>query len=275
MSPRVVKRFLGAFTALLLAVPGLATAAEQPAATPTPAATPASTAPAAQPAKSEAPITEAEPEEEAEVEKRARLDDKIRPVSGHMFLKEGRFELSPNLGLSLGDAFFQKYTGGVKLAFHITESMSVGAHASYALNMPGGSVTVCKTDGCAKPELEDLDDVPGHLGIVGGLDFAWAPVYGKVSLAAESVLHFDLYVIGGGSAIQYYKPDNQTAFTFGGHVGIGQRFFISRSMTLRLELRDYIYSAEIVQLGNTNSKIEHQIMFELGLSFFAGSGPQG
>lgn len=211
--------------------------------------------------------------------KTTSLEEKIRPVSGHLFLKDSRVEISPTLGLSLADAFFQKYSVGAKASYHITETFSIGAHGSYALNFAGSALSVCRTSeegavSCARPEVNQLKDVPGKIDLMAGIDVAWAPIYGKISLLAEKVLHFDMQVVAGASGIRYQAPGGKMTFGVGGHIGIGQRFFISESVTLRAELRDYIYRADTVRLGESSSKFENQIMFELGVSFFLGK-PNG
>lgn len=219
---------------------------------------------------------EAEKEaDEGASSKAGKLEDRIPPVSGNLFKKEGRFEISPTFGLSLADAFFQKYTFGLKLSYHASESLSFGAFATYALDTVGGAVSVCRSSVCASPTMDDLKEVPGKLGLLAGAEVGWAPLYGKVNLFAEKVLHFDTGVLAGVSVIQYAAPNGAMSTTVGGHLGIGQRYFITSFMTLRLELRDYIYSAEIKPLGNNqNSKIENQLMLEIGLSLFAGQSPK-
>ncbi len=122
--------------------------------------------------------------------------------------------------------------------------------------------------------MSDLSSVPGKIGFLAGAEVGWAPLYGKVNLFAEKVLHFDTGVLAGVSAIQYAAPGGAMTTTIGGHLGIGQRYFLTSFMTLRLELRDYIYSAQIVQLGDQSSKIENQLMLEIGLSLFAGQSPK-
>lgn len=202
------------------------------------------------------------------------LDERIRPVTGHLFRKERRTELTPALGMSLADAFFQKYSLGVRANYHVLETLAVGIHASYSLNRAGGAVTVCRTT-CEKPNVDDLKDVPGKLGVLAGAEASFAPLYGKVNLLAEKVVHFDLSFLGGLSAIQYQKPGGSSRFTFGAHFGIGQRIFLSPALTLRIELRDYLYSAQIVTLGTANTKLENQLMLDVGVSFFLGQGKEG
>lgn len=211
---------------------------------------------------------------------RATLADKIPPVSGNVFFKKGRLEVAPAVGLSLGDAFFQKYAFGLMLNYHVLESVSVGIHGSYLLNTPGGSVTVCKSTGCGSPQMSDLTSVPGKVSLLAGLDIGWSPFYGKVNVMAEKVLHFDTTIFIGADVIQYAGYDkatlaNKDTFTGGGHIGLGERIVFNDFLALRIELRDYMYGG-VVNLadanGNPQTQFQNQLMLELGLSFFIGSG---
>jgi outer membrane beta-barrel protein len=215
--------------------------------------------------------------EDASKAGRASLADKIAPVSGNLFSKAGRFEISPAVGLSLDDAFFQKYSFGLKLNYHILESFSVGLYGSYSLSTVASAVNVCKTDAtgvqtCNTPQMDDLKNVPGKVGLLAGIDLAWSPIYGKVNILAEKVLHFDTTIFIGGSLIQYQEPGGDMTFTGGFHFGLGERIFFTPSIALRVEVRDYLYSAKIPQLGDATSKLENQLMLELGVSFFVGGG---
>jgi outer membrane beta-barrel protein len=202
------------------------------------------------------------------------LRERIRPVSGHMFRKRGRFEASPSLTLSTTDAFFSKYVFGGTLGFFPTEELGIHARLGYALNAVSGAAQICITEesgierGCSAPLHRDLDGrAPGQITLLGGLDAQYAPVYGKVALVAESFLSFDLYVLGGAALVGYRGPaevGSSQQMTLGGNVGVGGRVFINKWMTLRAELRDLIYQEQI----HGGSSLRNQLMFELGFSMF-------
>src|SRR5262249_57098968 len=59
------------------------------------------------------------------------LRERIPPVSGHLFRKKGRFELSPSASLSIKDAFFTKYMLGLALTYHAWETFGFCAHFTY------------------------------------------------------------------------------------------------------------------------------------------------
>ena len=77
-----------------------------------------------------------------------------------------------------------------------------------------GSAQLCTFGGadgsvrnCRSPEFDELDGTaPGQLSLLTGVDVQWAPIYGKISLLAESFAHFDMYGLAGASVVQYRGP---------------------------------------------------------------------
>ncbi|MBZ4396952.1 outer membrane beta-barrel domain-containing protein [Myxococcus faecalis] len=210
------------------------------------------------------------------------LRERVRPVSGHVFLKKGRFEFSPSATVSLRDAFFTKYIFGGTLTYHPMETLGVSLRLGYALTSVAGAAQICtfsdgtdgSTRGCSSPTMKDLDgQAPGQLKLMGGVDLQWAPIYGKLSLLAEKFVHFDLYGVVGASVVQYRGPDLDDTtgllakdyLTPGGNVGVGLRFFFNRWVSLRTEVRDLIY---VEKSRTSDSYLRNQLMFELGVSFF-------
>ncbi|HYH94503.1 outer membrane beta-barrel domain-containing protein [Hyalangium sp.] len=242
-------------------------------------------APAAEskPAPAPSASSEAEAGDVSEVDKDALgpLRERIRPVSGHLFLKKGRFEISPSVSISLRDAFFRKYIFGATFTFFPMETLGIGLRAGYSIPTVSGAAQICNfteggaggvTRGCSAPTFDQLDGAaPGQLTLMGGLDAQWSPIYGKISLLAESFVHFDMYGVVGASAVQYKGPpdiagaQSTSRMTVGGNVGIGFRFFLNRYMTLRTEVRDLIYVEKAILPATT---LRNQLLFELGFSFF-------
>jgi outer membrane beta-barrel protein len=259
---------------LLLALclaPASSALAQQAAPAPAPAA-----AKPAPPSSGGASEQEAGDVSEVDKDRMGPLRERVRPVSGHLFLKKGRFEFSPSATLSLTDAFFTKYVFGGTFTYHPMETLGLSLRAGYAVSSVSGTAQICDFDeagdgtskrGCHLPTLADLDKkaAPGHISLIGGVDAQWAPIYGKVSLLAEQFIHFDLYGVAGASVVQYRGPDQSALMTVGGNVGVGMRFFINRSVTLRTEFRDLIYVEKSV---NPSEMLRNQLMFELGVSFF-------
>ena len=206
------------------------------------------------------------------------LRDRVRPVTGHVFLKGHRFELSPSATVSINDAYFTKYLLGGTFIYHFQEAWSVGLRYGYALSAVAGAAQICTspnsgaTLGCRSPRYAEINgQAPGQINMIAGLDLRWQPIYGKIALLAESFVHFDLYAVAGPAAIQYTGPsdlqgDTTRRWTAGGSAGLGARFFLDSWMAFRIELRDLIY-VEKVSPYPTNS-VRNQLLFELGFSLF-------
>lgn len=284
--------------ALSLVLPGLALAqgstdaavatdasAAKPAVATTaaPAASPASTSkPAAK--KKAAPQRDAEEEagDVAEIDKDARgpLRERIRPVSGQLYVRKNRLEITPSAAVTFRDAFFRKYILGGSLTYYPAEWLGFNAYGGYSIPTVAGTAQQCDTNGggCAPPTFADLDGpAPGQIKLVAGADVMWSPIYGKMSLLAESFVHFDLYLLAGAAGVQYgaplprdetqpeLNPGSVETWTVGGNVGLGGHLHFNRHMAVRLELRDLIYQEK----GENDTRIlNHQFLFNLGLSFF-------
>lgn len=209
---------------------------------------------------------------------------KVQPVSGQLYVKRFRLELTPTFDLSLNDAFFSKRMGGVKLGFHAFEWLSVSAHYVLTLGDPAptGSAVICPpNEGCRQADQAALYQVPGAIESIVGGEVAFSPVYAKINLAASLVAHVDMSIILGGDRITYRQvlsaqdaeagvvPGSESAL--GGHVGLGMRIFLAQAFALRLEVKDYMYPVDVpnvVSGGGSASDWQHQIVAEMGVSVF-------
>lgn len=211
---------------------------------------------------------------------------KIPPVAGQLYQKKGRVELTATGNLSLNDAFFNKYFGGVKLGYHFTEHLSLSAGVATGFTEQTGSAVVCPSNGgCGDAAEQQLWQVPGDLKLVTGLEVAWAPIYGKLNLFAQRVAHFDLSVLAGADWISHNEvvsasraeqlfqagQEPGTTSTFGGHVGLGFRLFFTQAIAVRVEFKDYIYMVDVPNWqegGKARSDLQNQLFTEIGLSVF-------
>lgn len=229
--------------------------------------------------------SEEEAGDTAEVDKDALspLRDRVRPVSGHLFLMKGRFELSPGVSFSVRDAFFSKYVVGLMLSYHFTEELGLRLRGGYGFTTPSGTAQICETDAtgarsCRIPSVVELTEkgAYGNTPLLVDLDLEWSPLYGKMALIAEAFIHFNFYVNVGPTLILYQNAAAgqapQMNVTVGGNVGLGMRWFFTRWLTARLELRDVIYGEASRQqtdsAGNPVTSFRNQLLIDVGLSIF-------
>jgi len=207
---------------------------------------------------------------------------RIPPVSGQLFRKTGRLEVSATGNLSLNDAFYTKVFGGLKAGYHLTEYFSVAAYASGGFAGKSGAASVCSAaSGCQDPTEKQLWQVPGRIRALAGLEGAWTPVYGKLNVLSEQVAHFDLSVLAGPDLVLHDEvltrdeaevlalaggtPASKS--TIGGHLGLAARLYLSEWLALRLEVKDYVYPV-VVPNNGPSKDWQSQLFTEIGVSFF-------
>ena len=115
---------------------------------------------------------------------------------------------------------------------------------------------------------------------LANLDVMVVPIYGKMSFASELDPSFDLYFVAGGGVVGTKRTlsDGADASAPGGsgtvvpafNFGTGLRFYFSRLIALRMELRDYFYpDPGFKEDENTGAK-QSQDGFTWNLHFQAG-----
>jgi outer membrane beta-barrel protein len=205
---------------------------------------------------------------------------KIPPVSGQLYRKAGRVELTATGNLSLNDAFYSKYFGGLKATYHFDEHFAAGLHATGGFVAKTSSAVVCSpTKGCSNADATMMRQVPGKIRYIVGAEGAWSPIYGKLNVMSEQVAHFDLSILAGPDLVAYDEVLSKEAAatqapgskaSLGGHVGLGMRVFLTESIAARLEIKDYIYSVYVPN-GGIGHDVQNQLFAELGVSFFIPS----
>jgi outer membrane beta-barrel protein len=185
-----------------------------------------------------APPARAQPTEEAAVcidqEVKADLDAKrrTRSVRDRLVQKTNRHELILRGGHYVSDMFDATWVAGGAYAYHLTEDFAVEASGAYTrLTSAGG------------PQLERAFFVlegrdQGALQFFTNLVFS--PLHGKLQ-AGASIVHFDLSVTAGAGVV-----DSPLSSGIAGNVGLGLGFFLGKAVTVRLDIRDYVYRQQLL-----------------------------
>jgi outer membrane beta-barrel protein len=187
---------------------------------------------------------------------RKTLAERIPAVTGRLFVKQGRFELAPSVGLSLNDPFYDHVVLSAAANFHVLEWLFIGASADFYLS-PERSITVVGGGSTERPSY----NAPVY---AARLEIGWAPIYGKLSLLAEKVLHFDTYVAVGAGVI----GPSETDATVGFSIAIGQHYFLSEWLAVRLDIRDQIFELARAPSVNEDKAIQNLFTVSLGFCFY-------
>lgn len=189
------------------------------------------------------------------------LQERIRAVSRRSFLKANRFELTPVAGFSADDPFFRSWTVGARGAWHFSEEFALdfgGAGAVFqeqqdifrALNVEPDEISEEIKNRLANDSLLAYIDA----GVI------FSPFYGKVALASEFVSHFDVFVSAGAAAIIDSAPSVSPGLQLGG----GARFFFSRFLAARVDVRNYVYASNFAG----PIAINNLLMLNFGLALY-------
>jgi outer membrane beta-barrel protein len=198
------------------------------------------------------------------------LRERIPAVTGHMFLKQYRHEISTVGNVSIADAFRRKYLGGLSYTYHVNEHFSLTGRAGYTLaRTHSGAVQICsRPTVCVDPDDDTIDRLPGNVNLLAGVQAEFSPIYGKLNLIAERVLHFDTYV-SGGLGLSHFTllrgSEDLSGFSPALLLGVGQRYFVNQWIAVRLEMMDLIY---VQPTGKRDRATQHEFLFTLGASFF-------
>lgn len=233
---------------------------------------------------SKPPEPEAEPKAKVEEKPRAiqpfsekdvALGDKVKAVQRKGFMKRGRFEIAPVFAATVNDAFYEKFGGGLRLAYNIHDAFAVALRGNYYRPYRTDNVREGKIAFGSQLLSSQLD---GQLM----LDGIWSPVYGKAAFLGRSIIHFDVYLSAGFGLVWTASggpPLEQGAFCMklpfasetqcpklAADVGGGVRFYPKEWLAFDVGLNATLYPDQpAAQLPATLQKV---FVANVGFSFF-------
>ncbi|MBI4508212.1 MAG: outer membrane beta-barrel domain-containing protein [Deltaproteobacteria bacterium] len=133
-----------------------------------------------------------------------------QPAVRHkMELREKRFELAPTFDMSVAADNKDTYSGGLKLEYHLTDSLSIGAQAFFGTSRDSALGSEIKSalgepgqeDGIA-PSRKQYEDHVNRTPLHGGAYVALTPWFGKLSVFQKTFVNFDVYIKGGMGVVK-------------------------------------------------------------------------
>lgn len=186
-------------------------------------------------------------------------DKEFRVIQNKIFTKRKRVELGAHLGIYQRAEFDESLTPGLFFGYHFDDEYAISSTAYYFINSRNNvTETVKNRNGIDVPYNEEV--------FYWDLALEWTPIYGKFSLLGQKVSHFDAYiapsigVIGTKSTYdapeaagdpEIPNPRDVNIFPTIG-LGLGQRFFLSKTMMIKLEYQINVYEDDEVWQRNDN-----------------------
>lgn len=187
----------------------------------------------------------------------------LKPVVTRRYMKADRIEAALFGGFVPNDAFLNYIPVGLRLDYHFTESLAVEVAGSYMIQSDTELKTFLEDNG------QRLDSKVDHQVWRANAAVSWSPFYGKLALLQRKLSHFDINLLAGGGVVGTAAPDMNNGGEEGGGIkpegmlGAGFRFFMTRSVAVRLDYRQYIFP-------KSDQGVALPSEFTLGVSWLSG-----
>ena len=190
--------------------------------------------------------------------------DEIHAVQRRPLRQAKRLELQPYGAMSIADPYLQRWGGGLRGMWHLREGLSVGVDATGFGTFATQELTIAKRELHAR-----IIDSRVKLGAValGSI----APLYGKVALPGDALVHFETFFDAGLGAA-YTETDSTRGVRPMLAGGIGQRIFLGEDYALTLRVGGNLYAERVIVSGATETKAMGFWTVALGISWYLPGG---
>lgn len=160
---------------------------------------------------------------------------KLGVVQNRKYSKTGKWQLGVLGGLVSSDPFLDTQSLGVSAGYHFNEYFSLSVMAWKFM----------VSDSAAHQKFREFQGAEASTNKPNyyvGAEGSASLIYGKLSLLGESIIYYDLYFTLGSGVTA-----TETGKYFTPSVGIGQRFFLSNSFSLRIDFRQMVYRETLIE----------------------------
>lgn len=195
-------------------------------------------------------------------------DTDPKVVQNRIYKKEHKLELQAFVGTISSDPFLSVRNTGFSFGFHFTESLALNALYWKAYSSKSSSLDRLEQETGRSANTNDPKSFSGG-------EFAYSPIYGKLSVFGKAILHYDLHFLAGGGVTNTLSGKYTTL-----HLGLGQQIYLSKVFALRLDYRLMRYQEDILEqhrpaplLGTVvANRVNFTDAITLGISAFLGFG---
>ncbi|MBM4388223.1 MAG: outer membrane beta-barrel domain-containing protein [Deltaproteobacteria bacterium] len=192
------------------------------------------------------------------------------PVRERNYLKKGRHELTPAIGLTISDPYVRSLVTQISYSYHFFHWLGVTADIAYLSSF----------NTALKEGIESELSKPGESFIMStsspqfifDLGITVSPIIGKFMFLGQYLVYWDIHInAGGGLAMVNGKEKIKDSGSFAPYFGVGARFFVNKHLSVNLDFKDYFIKSELnsTYKGTTSDKkYRSNYMFLLGVSFY-------
>lgn len=211
----------------------------------------------------------------AVAERRASLEE--GPIVRRKLLfRSSRFELTPRLSSTMNDAYKRNLMVGLDANYHLTNHFSLGVSVGYGV-LASNTDLLDQVNASVDPAISNSLRY-ATTQVLFDAHISYVPLFGKISVLDSTVLNYDLSLdLGFGGALIAAVADGEadgddllSGFKPAPVVGLGFRLFVTDSIAVNFNIKDYIYSIADVQEEGVEPVTELRNNFAVGIgaSFF-------
>lgn len=190
--------------------------------------------------------------------------DRITAVQKKPLREARRLEVLPYGVMSIGDPYVQRWGAGLRAMWHLREGLSVGADATGFGNWETQELVIARRELHANViESRTKAMLAGFASI--------APLYGKVALPGDALVHFETFLDAGLGAA-WTETDATRGIRPMVAAGIGQRAFLSQRFAISGRIGGNLYAERVIVNGSAQTHPMGFWTFMLGLSCYFGEG---
>lgn len=186
--------------------------------------------------------------------------DEISAVQRRPLREAHRLELFTYGSASVADPYLQRFGGGLRAMWHLREGLSLGLDGSGLGTWQTQELVI------ARRELHARIVESRQLGALSAVA-AIAPIYGKVALPGDLLVHFETFFdLALGAALTETEAGRGVRPLLGG--GVGQRLFLGQNAALAVRLGGNLYAERVVVEGQGATHAMGFWTLSLGLSIY-------
>lgn len=188
-------------------------------------------------------------------------------VQNRLYTKKNKVQIGVLLGKAMDDPFLSSNILGLNLSYNVSEF--------WGFSVVGWDYSVSPSNALNTLRAGDKEANTVENKSYYGAEATGSFLYGKLSLVGTSIIYYDMHFLTG---MGLTKTENDSA-AFTVNVGIGQRFYVTESVSLRMDYRVQSFNATEVEkeitarIGEVNGVVRHwnhvvglevNYMFDLG-----------
>jgi outer membrane beta-barrel protein len=211
----------------------------------------------------------------------------IRVIRPKYFAKSGRLETGAQMSVIMNQSFIYTYLATGLLDYHFSETLALEGAFAFGFSIDKDDKKALDSNYKIKTEI-----LRTQYFSEGGL--LYTPIYGKYQLESGRLIYLDLFVSGGvgmtginylfdhcpktsdvptGSSV-VAPPAAKTVSYPTAFLGIGQRVFLDKKVSLRWDLRGHFFSVNRADgacdpaAAQNGSALQTNVTMQLGAGYF-------